>query len=449
MTTGAPGPPGSAAADPERGGKNAGYVWHRTGEPLFAALTVVVLMAEGCMLGLLVWALLFGSNGGEAGSLGLGSILVGSVALTTVLLAGVTAAVVLVRASTTRRDDRRSPAIAAWLDRWQAVVAGTEPCPQPPIDDDALEALLEVRESSGAEHAGPVTDAMHCSGADRMLVDRLDALNGSATSRSGNRGTRRRLGRSLDTLDDLARARLPEAVDPLLTLLDGPGEALRPMAIRAVARSIAATPPDERQSVAVLGLLRRLRRSDVPRGELDEAIVLLEGAAPALVSAVLTEDSDRPTLLASCLDSVARLDLQSVAPLAVHYLGPDRPTEVRAAAFRAVAHLEQPPPEVLPRVLDGLTDREEATRAQAARAARRLLAVDAVPALVDALGDRSWWVRRAAAETLSAIPDEGAMALADAAAHHPDRYGRDMAAQVVRDRRVGVAVAAPAGGRPA
>jgi hypothetical protein len=54
-------------------------------------------------------------------------------------------------------------------------------------------------------------------------------------------------------------------------------------------------------------------------------------------------------------------------------------------------------------------------------------------ALYEALGDRSWWVRRAAAESLAARDAWGVDALKKASVSHPDRFARDMAAQVLLD----------------
>jgi HEAT repeat protein len=53
--------------------------------------------------------------------------------------------------------------------------------------------------------------------------------------------------------------------------------------------------------------------------------------------------------------------------------------------------------------------------------------------LSDRLGDRSWWVRRAAADALVALGPAGLAQLGRAARAHPDRFARDIAEQALRD----------------
>jgi HEAT repeat protein len=90
-----------------------------------------------------------------------------------------------------------------------------------------------------------------------------------------------------------------------------------------------------------------------------------------------------------------------------------------------------------------LSDREDIVRTQAARAAYLLPADEAVPALVALLGDQSWWVRRAAGNSLHRVPTAGTAALIRASRDHPDRFARDMAAQVLRDYCVPIPTASP------
>jgi HEAT repeat protein len=95
-------------------------------------------------------------------------------------------------------------------------------------------------------------------------------------------------------------------------------------------------------------------------------------------------------------------------------------------------------------VLSALEDRVEFVRIHAAAAARLLPREQAFPVLWERLGDPSWWVRRAASEALARLGRAGLAELGRAAASHPDRFGRDMAAQSLRDR-VGEVVEAVAG----
>ena len=84
-------------------------------------------------------------------------------------------------------------------------------------------------------------------------------------------------------------------------------------------------------------------------------------------------------------------------------------------------------------VLIALTDDTEFVRVQAARAAAFVPAIDALVALHESLGDLSWWVRRASAESLLRLGRRGLSVLARAARFHPDRFAREMASQVLLD----------------
>lgn len=107
--------------------------------------------------------------------------------------------------------------------------------------------------------------------------------------------------------------------------------------------------------------------------------------------------------------------------------------EVRAAALRALGRLRRVPSRARDAVIIALADDTEFVRIQAARAAAFVPAESAVTALYQSLSDRSWWVRRASADSLLGEGAWGVSSLQKAAASHPDRYARDMAAQVLRD----------------
>jgi hypothetical protein len=360
------------------------------------------------------------------------------VSVTALLVAVVTGAVVVVRAAGARREERHAPSIAAWDRFWREMVAGRETCPEGPIPDDAIVALLAVRESLDPPESLRAAEAIFSTGTDQTLMKRLDALAPAGNGTSGFRPIRgsRQLGAALDTLDDLATARLPAAIPTLTALVHHREEAIRSGALRAASRSIAAMPADTSRTAAALDLLDHIQHTPFTRGSLDEAELLLGDAAEPVIHAVLADPQAEPTLVASCLDSTARLRLESEDPLITPFLRAGRPLEVRAAAFRALATLDSLTPEATKELSQAISDPHDIVRIQAARAARLLPANQVVPSLVGLLGDQSWSVRRAAAETLAAVPGVGVQALVDAARHNPDRYARDMAHQVARDHNV-------------
>lgn len=111
----------------------------------------------------------------------------------------------------------------------------------------------------------------------------------------------------------------------------------------------------------------------------------------------------------------------------------DPDAEVRAAALRALARLGYVPQEAEAGVVAALADEVEFVRIHGTRAAPLLPEGAALPALREAAGDPSWWVRRAAAESLAAMREPGVAELRKVAAEHADRYAREMAEQVLRD----------------
>ncbi len=420
------------------GGRDPKPVWRRYGEHVFSVLIFVVFVIEAGVLGVLVWALLFHESSTSSGSFNFREILIGAVSAMALLVAVVTAAVIAVRAAGARREERHAPSIAAWERTWREVAAGRTRCPPGPLADDAVIALLAVRESVDPPESDRMAAAISSTGTDRLLMRRLADIapeGGDASDFRPLRGSRQ-LGVALDTLDDLATARLPRAVPTLIALTGHHEEAIRVAALRAASRSIAVMPAGKHRTAAALDLLDHIRRTPFARGAVDEAVLLLGAAAESVVRAVLTDPQVGPTLVASCLDSVARLRLDSLGPLIHRYLPDDQPVEVRGAAFRALAALPDLPPDVVTSLRDGLSDPEIVVRVQAARATRLLPAEDAVSALVPMLGDRSWSVRRAAAETLVIVPDLGPRALVRASTDHPDPFARDMASQVVRDHTI-------------
>jgi HEAT repeat protein len=386
----------------------------------------------------LVWALLFRESSTTPGSSDFSTILIGAVSVAALLVAVVTAAVIVVRAAGARREERHAPSIAAWKRTWRDIATGRTPCPAGPLTDDAVIALLAVRESVDPPDSDRVAAAIGSTGTDQVLLSRLADIAPAGADAGGFRRIRgsRQFGIALDTLDDLATARIPRAVPTLVALTDHHEEAIRVAALRAASRSIAVMPAGERRTAAALDLLDHIRRTTFARGALDEGMLLLGAAAEPVIRTVLAHSHAGPTVIASCLDSVARLRIGSVGPLINRYLSDDQPVEVRGAAFRALASLPVFPPEAATNLREGLSDPQDVVRIQAARGTRHMAAEQAVSALVPMLGDRSWSVRRAAAETLVVIPDLGPRALVTATTDHPDPFARDMASQVVRDRAI-------------
>lgn len=430
-----------------------GRIWRRGGEALFAALTLAIVAAEAGALGVLVWVLLFGHTTPSAGEPLLDDVLVAAISTTALLVAAVTVVMVFLGATGARRDEAETASKARWLATWRAVMEGNRPCPTGNLGRAAIDALLDLRESATGPEAGLAQAVVESSGTDRVLMGRLEGI--VADSRRSTLLRALRLpplfrprptaASALDTLEDLARARLAESV-PLLTALVANGTgARRRQALRAAARSIAVIEDPTAQAAAAVTLLQSLSHRGVPRGELDEALMLLDQAAPAAARAVTARYGASPpeeasfgaTLLAASLDAAGRLGSTAVADLLAPQLRDDRPLEVRAAALRALAAQPSLPPGTEQVLRRALSDPQDVVRTQAAKAVRLFPDGDAARALSALLADPSWWVRLAAGQTLAILGPVGKAALADAALHDRDRYARQMAAQALRDAGLG------------
>ena len=114
-------------------------------------------------------------------------------------------------------------------------------------------------------------------------------------------------------------------------------------------------------------------------------------AIPALIQA-LGHDTD-PFADDLDLDAVDDLDLDAVLDAVYR-------DAVRAVAAEALVKIGTP---AVPALIQALRDRSENVRFAAAEALGKLGDPQAVPALIQALGDSDWYVRRAAAEALVKI----------------------------------------------
>ena len=127
----------------------------------------------------------------------------------------------------------------------------------------------------------------------------------------------------------------------------------------------------------------------------EEVVVLSEDAATSLIGILLQQDRPRAPTVRAAIDGIGRLKFLVFAEEVVRFL--DHPDdEVRAAALRAVSRLGFLPEASSGIVIAALTDDVDFIRNDAAAAARLLPRLQALAYLSDAIGDRSWWVRRAA-----------------------------------------------------
>jgi len=394
-------------------------MWRRFGDVAFAAVVAVVVTLEAVPLAFLTWTLL-GRLVGASGGPPVGAVLLGAVTSLGVGLVMLTVYLLAYQYVSERRAAERAERRRAWVERWLRVLYGSAPEPAAAPGRDAVEALLDVRETLRGADAARVMALLARYGVGAELERRV--LNGGTSSR-------------LEALDALARSRIPEAMPTLIFAIGDPERVVQVAAVRAAARTLAAIEdPGERERLAER-VVRALGRSRLPFGVREEVLLLADDAAPSLVGAVLGDEATSSSSLRAALDAVARLQLLVFADQVVGCLDHEDP-EVRAAALRAAARTGLLPPHAHASVLAALEDPVEFIRIHATAAARLLPRERALVALWERLGDPSWWVRRQASESLAALGPAGLAELGRAAETHPDRYGRDMAAQALRDHVV-------------
>ncbi|MGH2653840.1 MAG: HEAT repeat domain-containing protein [Actinomycetota bacterium] len=409
-------------------------MWRRYGDDLYALLVLVVFSFEALTLGFLTWGFALSAaralEGGE-----LITILVASVAVTALALITIGSYVIAYHMISTRRERHRRVRLDEWTGRWVAVLFEGRTPPPGPLSSEGVETLLDLREHLTGAEGERVESLVRRYDIGGRLLERtaLDAP-GRGLVRLLRPLRRRRLSGRLDALESLAKARLAQSVEPLLRLLDDREPAVRLMALRSLARSLARMPEGRRYDRAVLGMAEAVMTSEIPAGAVEEAMLLLEGAAPRVLGMVLAASpaDQRAGLVARAIDAVGRLKLLGLAEdVGAHVADPD--AEVRAAALRALGRLGILPTNAAAGLADAMGDRVEFVRVQAARTAMLLQPEVATPALWRGLGDESWWVRKAAAHGLLGLGLDGPDLLQRASRTHPDRYARQMALQVLLD----------------
>jgi len=395
-------------------------MWRRYGDVPYTLIVFVVFSLEVLSLAFVTWSFsrhLFGFVPYKEAQ----GVLVGGVAVTAAVLAMLTGYILAYHAMSLSRDRRSRQRIQMWTERWIKALFGEGPFPQAPLSREAQEAALSLRELLGGDEGMELAARLESAGVGQSLVRRL--------------GSRRHTVR-LQALEALARARLPTAFAAVNHLLNHPQPAVRLMAGRAAARTIATWNGPAREA-GVISFADSLARADLPAGVVTEVLILLQDAAAAVIARLMADPKLSALTTRACLDAVGRLGLVQLA-----YEVGSRTThtdaEVRAAALRALGRLRRVPARARDAVVIALADDTEFVRIQAARAAAFVPAENAVTALYESLSDPSWWVRRASAESLLGRGEWGVSSLQKAATSHPDRYARDMAAQVLHDAGFGV-----------
>lgn len=391
-------------------------MWRRYGDVAFATAFAVAVSLQAIPLGILTWTLaarLFGDHGPAR----FGSILLAAVGSAAAALMILTTYVLAYQ----HLSDRRARLVAqrrhAWVGRWLRVLDGVEPEPGAPLDRAGVDALVALRDTLRGERSSRIAELLERHGAVARL--RHEASRGRTAVR-------------LDAIAALSSARVPSALPTLVEAIRDPNPAVSVSAARAAARTLARVEDVVGRDRGASDLVAAVEAGELPYGVLEEVVVLAEEAASSVIEALLLTGGRRSASLRAALDGIGRLQLLVFAEEIVPYLA-DRDDEVRAAAMRAVGRLGFLPETSRGVIVTALADPVDFIRIHAAAAARLLPRPQAFALLAETLGDRSWWVRRAAADALVSLGPGGLAQLGEAARSHPDRYARDMAAQALRD----------------
>jgi HEAT repeat protein len=388
-------------------------MWRRDGDLFYSVLTFVIFCFE--VAGLAVLTLAFaGQLLGVLPYAAVLAALISVVMVTAISLCVLTGYVLLYHAFTRTREQQRAERVEAWTDQW--IKAIYDEGALPPLTNESTEAGLNLRHLLSGEEGRTIAEALWRTGAVAGLLRKLQS------SRMTDR---------MEALDAMSKARLPLALPMVVDLMTSPEPIVRLMATRAAARTLSEWfGPGRDEAFQVFA--EALPRADLPAGAMAETLLLMEGNAAGVVARLLSDQDAPPRVLRATLDAVGRLRLMEFSYEAAVWTNHSDP-EVRAAALRALGRLGRVPMRARDSVVIALVDDTEFVRVQAARAAAFVPARIAVTALYQALGDPSWWVRRAAAESMLHRGKWGMAALKKAARSHTDGFARDMAAQVMSD----------------
>lgn len=302
-------------------------------------------------------------------------------------------------------------AVATWIVWWEEGLPERTADSPGRLPAAAVEAFLRLRE----EAADPVSlDALgERFGVAESLVRNLEGARGPEVARA---------------LEDVGRGRISSALDLVLRRIDPRVHpVVRRAALRAAARIHASLPPQRllQQAETFVAALQSCR---LPAEVVAEALGLLGAAGPAILAPLLSAPSLPPPILRGALLAAGRHRSRGLAHLVQSFAShPD--AEARAAAWRALGSIGSLPPAGADLIRASVRDDHAFVRVHATRAAGLLPVGVAIEVLWGRLGDRSWWVRLAAAETLRGLGSEGEESLAQAATRHPDAFARDMARQ--------------------
>lgn len=294
------------------------------------------------------------------------------------------------------------------LEEWAAFLLDDGPLPR--LDRSSASALARLRETTAGAYSEAAAEAYVQFG---YLDSDLESLAGRGRQHQWS------------ALSRLGQIREPGALEALQKLLRNCPERMAVEGLRTLARTLDNAGVSEDSAVTEFLTACAARRFTA--GEVESALVLTGRQCPGLVRYLLSVGIH----VIPALNVAGHLNLLEAVPMIRPYLRSAGP-EVRAAALRSVAELQLAPDRSGESILEGLHADQAFVRGQAAKALITLPLEEAAGALVEALGDPDWWVRRNAAASLAAFGPAGRVVLDRARVSHEDPFARESARRAIR-----------------
>lgn len=389
----------------------------RIGEHAINVFTFVVFISECLALSYLTWRFIQRFNGWVSFE-GLMRSLTGAVVLTAALLVGFMFMIVLLHATIRIRENALKRQIEQWTNQLFPDLLSHKGPPQTLPFSGQL-ALLSLRETLRGEESELALSWIREKGLPRLYIGKLRKL-GSRTSK-------------INTLELIAKARIPEAIPELVMLLKHRSSLLRIHTSWALGRCISDQhrSPEEwvvpKEAIAIA-----LSESGLTAGLLEKSLILMGDNARFIILELLKPEVPLP-ILCSAINAAGLLELLELAEPIGRLLNHPNP-EVKAATLRfcnKVGLLPDGAEEILEQNLQSPV---EFVRVQSVRALVLVAPARATVLLHNSLTDASWWVRRASAECLEQLGPVGLQTLRYCAYFHQDRFARQTCLQLMLDR---------------
>ena len=368
----------------------------------------------------------------RAGSWSRPVIAIGAAAIVALVVLAVAAVALVSALALPERDRLRAQHRDRWADTWIGVVFGDAPEPDGPLNDVAIDTLLDLRESLIGEPAERVAELVHSYGIDTTIATKI-ALQ--PKRRPHLRLLTNDAAERAEILDDAGRARSPEVIPALLEHVRDAAPSEHGLGIRALARSVAAITNDADRRAVVPDVLRVLQESDLTQPALSEAIQLFGAATDHVVTMILSDPRRwGEGLIVAALEAAGLSQTTDHSRELTKFASAHR-VAVRIAALHSLSKLQRLPAAAGAAVEKAFNDRNPAVRIEAAQLAKLLEPRTAITHLEELLCDREWSVRRAAATTLASLGGPGIRTLIATSLVHGDPRARSVATQTLVESR--------------